>query len=44
MKKSENFLAKLLVGVVAGAVLGLLIPQGSTLPFAEAVVNIVGTV
>ena len=44
MKKSENFLVKLLVGVVAGAVLGLLIPQGSTLPFAEAVVNIVGTV
>ena len=44
MKKSENFLAKLLVGVVAGAVLGLLIPQGSTLPFAGAVVNIVGTV
>ena len=44
MKKSENFLAKLLVGVVAGAVLGLLIPQGSTLPFADAVVNIVGTV
>ena len=44
MKKSENFLVKLLVGVVAGAVLGLLIPQGSTLPFAGAVVNIVGTV
>ena len=44
MKKSENLPLRLLIGVVAGAVLGLLIPQGSTLPFADSVVNIVGTV
>ncbi len=43
MKKSENFLLKLLAGVVAGAVLGLLIPQDSALPFAGAVVNVIGT-
>ena len=43
MKKSENFLLKLLIGVVAGAVLGLLIPQDSALPFAGAVVNVIGT-
>ena len=39
MKKSENFLLKLLAGVV----LGLLIPQDSALPFAGAVVNVIGT-
>lgn len=44
MKKSENLPLRLLIGVVVGAVLGLLIPQGSTLPFADAVVNIIGTV
>ena len=44
MKKSENLPLKLLIGVIVGAALGLLIPQGSTLPFADAVVNIVGTV
>ena len=43
MKKSGNLPLRLLIGVIAGAALGLLIPQGSTLPFADAVVNIVGT-
>ncbi|MCI9567892.1 MAG: dicarboxylate/amino acid:cation symporter, partial [Lawsonibacter sp.] len=43
MKKSENLPLKLLIGVIVGAALGLLIPQESTLPFAGAVVNIVGT-
>jgi len=43
MKKSENLPLKLLIGVIVGAALGLLIPQESTLPFADAVVNIVGT-
>ena len=44
MKKSENLPLRLLIGVIAGAVLGLLIPQVSTLPFASGVVNVVGTV
>ena len=44
MKKSGNLPLRLLIGVIAGAALGLLIPQGSTLPFADAVVNIAGTV
>jgi len=44
MKKlSESLPARLLIGVIAGAVLGMLIPQESTLPFAGAVVNLVGT-
>ena len=43
MKKSENLPLRLLIGVIAGAVLGLLVPQGSTLPFAGLVVNIAGT-
>ena len=43
MKKSGNLPLRLLIGVIAGTALGLLIPQGSTLPFADAVVNIVGT-
>ena len=30
--------------MITGAVLGLLIPQVSTLPFASGVVNVVGTV
>jgi Na+/H+-dicarboxylate symporter len=44
MKKSGNLPLRLLIGVIAGTALGLLIPQGSTLPFADAVVNIAGTV
>ena len=44
MKKSENLPLRLLIGVIVGAVLGMLIPQGSTLPFADAVVNVIGTV
>ena len=43
MKKSASLPLRLLIGVIAGALLGLLIPQGSALPFAEAVVNIIGT-
>ncbi|MCM1149231.1 MAG: dicarboxylate/amino acid:cation symporter [Butyricicoccus sp.] len=43
MKKSVNLPLRLLIGVILGAVLGLLIPQGSTLPFAGAVVNVIGT-
>ena len=31
MKKSGNLPLRLLIGVIAGAALGLLIPQGSTL-------------
>ena len=44
MKKSENLPLRLLIGVIVGAVLGLLIPQGSALPFAGAVENVVGTI
>ena len=43
MKKSENLPLKLLIGVIVGAALGLLIPQESALPFAGAVVNVIGT-
>jgi len=43
MKKSGNLPLRLLIGVIVGAVLGMLIPQGSTLPFADAVVNVIGT-
>ena len=43
MKKSASLPLRLLIGVLAGALLGLLIPQGSALPFAEAVVNLIGT-
>ena len=43
MKKSGNLPLRLLIGVVAGALLGLLIPQDSALPFAGAVVNVIGT-
>jgi len=43
MKKSGNLPLRLLIGVIVGAVLGLLIPQDSALPFAGAVVNVVGT-
>ena len=43
MKKSGNLPLRLLIGVIAGALLGLLIPQESTLPFAGAVVNMIGT-
>ena len=44
MKKSENLPLRLLIGVAAGIILGLLIPQESTLPFASSVVNVIGTV
>ncbi len=44
MKKSASLPLRLLIGVIAGALLGLLIPQESALPFAEAAVNIIGTV
>ena len=44
MKKSENLPLRLLIGVIVGAVLGLLIPQGSPLFFAGAVENVVGTI
>ena len=43
MKKSENLPLRLLIGVAAGVILGLLIPQESALPFAGTVVNLIGT-
>lgn len=43
MKKSGNLPLRLLIGVIVGALLGLLIPQESALPFAGAVVNVIGT-
>ena len=42
-KKSMSLPLKLLIGIVIGIICGLLVPQGSTLPFAGAVENVVGT-
>jgi len=44
MKKFLNSLpARLLLAIVVGSVLGMLVPQGSALPFAGALANLMGT-
>ncbi len=42
-KKSMSLPLKLLIALAIGIVCGLLVPKGSTLPFAQSVENVVGT-
>ena len=42
-KKTMSLPLKLLIGIAIGVICGLIVPQGSTLPFAGAVENVVGT-